>query len=138
MCEVQRLFALPRYTLLTLALGTGIGQRGDQKWLARSTITILTQEDDTEEIRGRTAIPVITGQALRAVEVSKAVMRASLAELVKDVNDMLCDTDDRSGEASIDQVSVSVQITRNGQLQWIAGVGANVGSSMTVTVKVRP
>ncbi len=65
-------------------------------------------------------------------------MRASLAELVKDVNDMLGDTDDRSGEASIDQVSVSVQITRNGQLQWIAGVGASVGSSMTVTFKVRP
>jgi hypothetical protein len=70
------------------------------------TITILTQEDNTEEIRGRTAIPVITGQALRAVEISKAAIRESLADLVKDVNDMLRGVDDQSGDARIDQMSV--------------------------------
>ena len=104
----------------------------------RATITILTSEDTVEEIKGRSAIPLISGHALRAVEVSKATIRESLAELLKDVNDMLREVDDRTGEASIDQVSVSVQVTRSGQLQWIAGVGATVGSSMTVTFKIRP
>jgi len=103
---------------------------------SKATVTLITVDDASDQFQGRSAMPS-AAQSLRVIEVSKEAIRAALAELTRDVNDMLRDiAKGQDDQAYIDQLAVNVQATRSGSLHWIAGLGASIAGSMTVTFKV--
>ena len=90
----------------------------------KETITLVVNEsiDDDSE---RGMIPNLeTG--MNAIEVSKSAMAASLKQLLVDVNQMVAEAhSDLDGPARIDEVTVTVNVSRTGSIQWIASLGSN-------------
>ena len=104
----------------------------------KTTITFIVDEGGEGVGSGRSMIPNLESTSLRTVEVSKNVLAESLAGLLGDVNEMIAQAHAKcDGPARIDEIAVSLNVSRNGGIHWIASLGANVSGGMTVRFKVK-
>ena len=97
------------------------------------TITMLVVEPE-ESLPGKQMMPGARRAILSTVEIPITALRSSLQKLVKDINELVQDLPD-DGAATLDQISVALQATSIGGLQWIASIGGYVQGTMTVTFK---
>lgn len=104
----------------------------------KETITFLVAEpEEDESLPGLQLIPGASKVVLKTVTVSVDALRTSIQKLTTDVNLLFQSVAADAGPARLDQVSVAVQVTSQGGIQWIASLGGAVQGTMTVSFKLR-
>jgi hypothetical protein len=73
---------------------------------------------------------------LKSVEVSKEVIAESLEKFIQDIDEILAKIP-LAKKVEIDEVTLSVGVTAEGGIQWIASVNSGASSSMTLKFKIK-
>lgn len=99
------------------------------------TIEVLVLEPSRPP-PGRQAVPRPDDIVKQVVEVPVAVAREAVQKVAAQVAELVRDMPANEGQARLDQVSVELAVSGSGEVRWVAGLGVEVGSTLTLTFKV--
>jgi hypothetical protein len=100
-----------------------------------NTIQVLVLEPD-ESMPGRRMVPGMGQVAARVLDVPIDTVKQGIRKVTEQVSEIVRDMTDDERFVSLDQIAIDLNISANGSVQWIAGVGGAVGSTVTLTFKV--
>ena len=101
----------------------------------RETIQVLVLEPE-EPIPGRRMVPGVGQVAARLMDVPIEAVKSGIREVTEQVSEIVQDLPSDNRFVRLDQISIDLNISANGSVQWIAGIGGAVGSTVTLTFKV--
>ena len=101
----------------------------------RETIQVLVLEPE-EPLPGRRMVPAVGHVAARVMDVPIEAVKHGIGEVTEQVAEIVRDLPSDKRFVSLDQIAIDLNISANGSVQWIAGIGGAVGSTVTLTFKV--
>lgn len=101
----------------------------------RETIQVLVLESEGT-IRRPGMVPGVGQVAARVMDVPIDAVKHGIREVTEQVSEIVQDLPSDERFVSLDQIAVDLNISANGNVQWIAGIGGAVGSTVTLTFKV--
>lgn len=99
------------------------------------TIEVIVLER-RQPLTGRQALPSPEDLAERVKSISGAKFRESLERSIVQAAGMLRDLPTVQGSMQLEEVSIGLGITASGEVRLVAGIGIEVGSTITLTFKV--
>ena len=99
------------------------------------TIQVLVLEGE-QSLPGRRMVPGVGTVAARVMDIPLEAVKEGVRTVTEQVNEIVRDMPSNEFLVNIDEISIDLNITANGSVQWIAGLGGAVGSSVTLTFKV--
>ncbi len=99
------------------------------------TIQVLVLEP-RQPLTGRQAFPEPEDIAERVVDVPVAVAREAVQKVAAQVTELVRDMPTGEGRVRVDEVSVELTVSGSGEIRWVAGLGVEVGSTLTLTFRV--
>lgn len=110
-------------------------RRNRAKVEKKDTIRLLVTEIE-DPMPGRRAMPGSEALTTKVVDLQLDVIRKGIQEMSGQVAQLVQNMPNDNAAVRLDEVSIDVAVSANGTLQWVAGVGVEVGSTMTLTFKV--
>lgn len=101
----------------------------------RDTIQVLILEPE-EPMPGRRMVPGLGSIGARVLDVPIEAVKQGIQKVTAQVSEIVRDMPDEERFVSLDQIAIDLNISANGSVQWIAGIGGAVGSTVTLTFKV--
>lgn len=102
---------------------------------SKDTIRLLVTELE-DPMPGRRAMPGSEALTAKVVDLQLEVIRRGIQEMSGQVAKLVQDMPNDNAAVRLDEISIDVAVSANGTFQWVAGVGVEVGSTMTLTFKV--
>lgn len=103
--------------------------------IERNSIQVLVLETE-EPLPGRRMVPGAGTVAARIIDVPIEAVKQSVQKVTEQVSEIVRDIPTDETAVSLDQISIDLNVSANGNVQWIAGLGGAVGSTVTLTFKV--
>ena len=100
------------------------------------TIQVLVLEPRRSPPTGRQALPQPEDIAERVVDVPVAVAREAVQKVAAQVTEFVRDMPVNEGLVKLDEISIALTVSGSGEVRWVAGLGVEVGSTMTLTFRV--
>ncbi len=85
---------------------------------------------------GRQALPKPEDLVERVMNVPIATLRESIRKATVQVTELVRGLPTMEGPMQLDEISVGLTISASGEVQLIAGIGVEVGNTITLTFKV--
>lgn len=85
---------------------------------------------------GRQALPKTEDLVERVMNVPVATLRESIQQATVQVADLVRGLPTTEGSMQLDEISVGLSISASGEVRLVAGIGVEVGSTITLTFKV--
>lgn len=102
----------------------------------QNTIEVLILEAQ-ETLPGRRMAPSAAGTiAARVVPMSTEAVVQSIQKVTDQVGEIVRALPSDDATVSLDEVSVGLTVSGEGNVQWVVGIGVAVGSTVTLTYKV--
>lgn len=103
--------------------------------------------DDTDTIQvlvlerrqpptGRQAFPKPEDLVERVMNVPVATLRDSIRRATVQIAEVVRGLPTTEGSMQLDEISVGLAVSASGEVQFVAGIGVEVGSTITLTYKV--
>ena len=85
---------------------------------------------------GRQALPTAEELAERVKRISAIKFRESLERSIAQAAELVRDLPTTEGSMQLEEVSIGLGVTASGEVRLVAGIGVEVGSTITLTFKV--
>lgn len=93
--------------------------------------------DEREEpIPGRRMFPGTRAAATRVVDVPVASLRDAISKVTTQIEELFKSVPVHKGSVHLDEITVSLQVSADGGIRWVAGIGSSVSSTITLTFRV--
>lgn len=89
-----------------------------------------------EQLPGRRMVPGTGTMVARVIDVPISVMKQSIEKVTEQVSEIVRDVTTNESLVRLDQITVDLSVSANGSVQWVAGLGAAAGSTVTLTFRV--
>lgn len=99
------------------------------------TIEVIVLER-RHPLTGRQALPRPEDLVERVMNVPVATLRESIQKATVQVAELVHGLPTTEGSMQLDEISVGLAISASGEVQLVAGIGIEVGSTITLTFKV--
>lgn len=100
-----------------------------------NTIKVLVLEEE-EPLPGRRAVPGAGVVGAKVLDVPLDAVKQAIGDVTRQVREIVKAAPEEDGSVSLDEISVDLNIEANGSVQWVAGIGGAVGSTLTLTYRV--
>ena len=99
------------------------------------TIRVLTIEAE-EPMPGRQALPRVGNLVAKVMDVPIDAMRESIQKVTEQIKDLVDGLPSDEGSVRLEEIAIGLSVSASGSIQFIAGGGGEVGSTMTLTYKI--
>lgn len=101
----------------------------------KDSIQVLVLEAD-EALPGRRMVPGAATVSAQVVDVSTDVVKKGIQTITRQLNEIVQDAPVGDEPVSLDEISVNLNVSADGSVQWVVGLGAAVSSTVCLTFKV--
>ncbi|MBA3609983.1 MAG: hypothetical protein H0W54_00975 [Rubrobacter sp.] len=106
-----------------------------------STIEVLIVEpqlivESEEPIPGRRMFPDTRAAATRIVNIPVASLKEAIQNVSTQIEELTKDIPAIGGLTRLDEITVSLQVSADGGIRWVAGIGASVSGVITLTFRI--
>ena len=109
--------------------------KGRQYMTEKDTIQVLVLDAD-ETLPGRRMIPGAGAVSARVVDMSMDAVKKGIQTVTEQISEIVRDLPANSGPASLDGISVDLNVSADGSVQWVVGLGVAVSSTVSLNFKV--
>lgn len=105
----------------------------------KDTIQVLVVPpvvESEEPMPGRQAFPGARTLGAKVVDIPVDAAKESIQKVARQVAEIVRDMPTDIVPVRLDEITIELTVSANGNLQWVVGGGVEVGSTVTLTFKV--